>query len=420
MGSRLICSEPSCGREIDRGAAATSCPECGGLLEFVYDPSQLPPTHLVDSFRSRRASGAALDRSGVWRFRELLPDFEEKGVVTLGEGGTPMPDAPRTAEWAGVARLAIKHQGTNPTGSFKDLGMTVCLSEAVRLGRTVAACASTGNTSASMAAYAARAGLQAVVFVPRGSVSRAKLAQAEDFGALVMDVGGNFDEAFAMLRKAAPELDLYLVNSINPLRLEGQKTLLFEILEQRGWRAPDVIALPGGNLGNCSAIGKGLRELSALGLLDRMPSLAVVQAEGACPFHTMWRSGASELVPLAAPETRATAIRIGSPANWRRARRALELTDGMTAAVSDEEIQLAKRQLASEGIGCEPASAAAVAGVRQLRASGLISSGADVVAVLTGHQLKDTDYILESAVSGDGPEPSSRRAVRERLARWLA
>ncbi|MDA8329928.1 MAG: threonine synthase [Candidatus Dormibacteraeota bacterium] len=419
MPTRLICSEPSCGEETARDAAATSCAACGGLLEFSYDPALLRPGELVADFRARRASGSALDRSGVWRFRELLPDFDGQAVVTLGEGGTPMPEAVRTAEWAGVAKLAIKHQGANPTGSFKDLGMTVCISEAVRLGRSVVACASTGNTSSSMAAYSARAGLQAVVFVPRGSVSRAKLAQAEDFGALVMEVGGNFDEAFALLRRAAPELDLYLVNSINPLRLEGQKTLLFEIMEQRGWRAPDVIAMPGGNLGNCSAVGKGLRELFALGLLDRMPALAVIQAEGASPFHRMWRNGDTDLLPLADPETRATAIRIGSPANWRRARRVLEMTDGMTAAVSEEEILRAKRQLASEGIGCEPASAAAIAGVRQLRASGQISSGADVVAVLTGHQLKDTDYILESVVPGDEPQPSVREDVRERLARWL-
>ncbi len=329
-----------------------------------------------------------------------------------------MPEAPSTAAWAGVARLTTKHLGGNPTGSFKDLGMTVAISEAARLGRPVVACASTGNTSSSMAAYAARAGLRSVVLVPKGAVSRAKLAQAADFGSLILEAGETFDQAFQALRDLAPEFGLYLVNSINPLRIEGQKTAVLEILEQRGWRAPDFLALPGGNLGNCSALGKGLRELRELGWLDRMPRILVTQAKGASPFHQMWRSGATELTPEEKPATRATAIRIGSPANWRRARRVLEMTNGLTAAVSEEEIAEAKRQLASEGIGCEPASAAAVAGVRQLRQAGEIPTSSEVVAILTGNQLKDTDYIAETSRTLDGPSPTSD--VRTQLARWLS
>jgi threonine synthase len=414
--SRLVCAEPSCRRVADRDAAATRCAACGGLLEFSY---QLQPDGDWRSlWRSRRGAGAPQDSSGVWRFRELLPDFDGIPPVTLGEGGTPMPEAPATAAWAGVARLSVKHLGANPTGSFKDLGMTVAISEAVRLGRTVVACASTGNTSSSMAAYASRAGMRSVVFVPAGAVSPAKLAQALDFGSLILEAGNTFDEAFATLQEMAVEFQLYVVNSVNPLRIEGQKTAILEILEQRGWRAPDLVALPGGNLGNCSALGKGLRELRDLGWLDQMPRILVTQAAGASPFHRMWRSGSAELEAEAHPQTRATAIRIGKPANWRRARRALELTEGLTAAVSEEEIANAKRQLAHEGIGCEPASAAAVAGVRQLRLEGEVPKEADVVAILTGHQLKDTDYIVEAERTSS--EPDRAADVRSRLARWLA
>ncbi len=414
--ARLRCGEPACGRPAQRDSATSVCSACGGLLEFVYDLQ--PESDWRQLWRSRLTAGGAPDRSGVWRFRELLPDFDTSALVTLGEGGTPMPAVSATAAWAGVARLSVKHLGANPTGSFKDLGMTVTISEAKRLGRTVVACASTGNTSSSMAAYASRAGLRSVVFVPRGAVSRAKLAQALDFGCLILEAGETFDQAFSALRELAPEFGLYLVNSVNPLRIEGQKTAGLEILEQRQWHAPDLISLPGGNLGNCSALGKGLRELRDLGWLDRMPRILVVQAEGACPFHRMWRDRAAELEDEPHPTTRATAIRIGRPANWRRARRVLEMSDGLTAAVSEREIEEAKHQLAGEGIGCEPASATAVAGIRQLRSRGEIAEDADVVAILTGHQLKDTDYITETV--GAGEVPSQSGDVRSRLSRWLA
>ncbi len=350
---------------------------------------------LLASWQTRRSSGAVEDRSGVWRFRELLP-FVPSGqpVVTLIEGNTPLIEAPGTSKWTGGVQLTVKHQGTNPTGSFKDLGMTACVTQAAILGCGVVACASTGNTSASMSAYAVRAGLRAAVFVPGGKVTAAKLAQALEFGATVIEIAGNFDRALELLQSLAADLNLYIVNSLNPFRLEGQKTIVFEMLEQRGWRVPDYIVVPGGNLGNVSAIGKGLCELKRRGFIDRLPRLVVTQAEGANPFYRMLAAGAAELTPITEPHTDATAIRIGNPVNWKKALRAIRATDGMCESLSDDEIFEAKAALAKDGIGCEPASATTIAGIRKLRAAGKIETGADVVAILTGNQLKDPESAL--------------------------
>jgi threonine synthase len=421
----LECVEPSCLRPQPPGSQACACAFCGGLLELRCEFDSVPPESLRRAWRERRTSDRAADRSGVWRFRELLP-FLPPGapIVSLGEGSTPLIEAERAGAWAGGILLTAKLQGANPTGSFKDLGMTACITAARARGVRVVACASTGNTSSSMAAYAARAGMKALLFAPRGQVSPAKLAQALDFGALVIEVGQTFDEAFRLLRAVAEEHELYLVNSINPFRREGQKTVVAELLEQRGWRAPDWIAVPGGNLGNASAIGKGLEELQALGLLDRMPRLAIVQAAGASPFYRMLAEHAPELVPEPAPSTEATAIRIGHPANWKMARRALEATKGICEAVTDAEIFEARTALASDGVGCEPASAAAVAGIRKLRQKEQIETGAEVVAILTGSQLKDTEYILRHCAAEDAArrriaiEPTLD-AVRKALAAWL-
>jgi threonine synthase len=272
-----------------------------------------------------------------------------------------------------------------------------------------------------MAAYAARAGLRSLVLVPEGAVSGAKLAQAVDFGARIVETGENFDQAFQLLRRMAPELGLYLVNSVNPFRLEGQKTVVLQILEQSRWQPPDYIVLPGGNLGNVSAVGKALAELAALGLIARMPRLIVVQAAGASPFHHLWQSQGDRLLAVPEPDTRATAIRIGNPANWPKALRALAQTEGLTEAVTDPQIQAAKAELARGGIGCEPASAATLAGVKKLRAAGAIEAGATVVAILTGHQLKDPDYILEQAGPGGGTlkVESTTAALRLALQDWL-
>jgi threonine synthase len=393
--SFLQCAEESCQTRQPLGGLH-HCGVCGGLLEVNYDFDQVSPESLRRIWAERKMSSEPADRSGVWRFRELLP-FLAPGspIITLGEGSTPMVETPRTGAWAGGVGLFVKHQGNNPTGSFKDVGMTACITQAATQKVNVVACASTGNTSSSMAAYASRAGMKAILFVPAGAVSAAKLAQAMDFGACVVEVGDTFDRAFQLLSEIASEIGFYLVNSINPFRIEGQKTISAELLEQRGWRAPDFIIVPGGNLGNVSAIGKGLRELRDLGLLKKVPRLVVVQAAGANPFYNMISAGSRELIPEANPLTDATAIRIGNPANWRKARRALQWTNGLCASVTDQEISEAKAILAGDGVGCEPASAATAAGLRKLCRAGKIEKGADVVAILTGNQLKDTDYILK-------------------------
>ena len=391
----LQCIEQACQRRQDPKKETYFCANCGGLLEVKYEFGALDPEEIRHSWHQRRLSGEPIDRSGVWRFRELIP-FVEPGtrIISLSEGSTPVVGTRRAGWWAGPVHLTIKHQGNNPTGSFKDLGMTVCITRAASRNVRMVACASTGNTSSSMAAYAARAGLKALLFVPYRQISAAKLAQALDFGALVVEVGDTFDEAFQLLREIAPELGLYLVNSVNPFRIEGQKTIVAELMEQRAWRPPDYIVVPGGNLGNASAIGKGLRELKELGFIEKVPRVLVIQAAGANPFYRTLAAASPELIPVHGPQTEATAIRIGHPANWKKARRVLEWTGGFCETVTDEEIFQAKAVLAEDGVGCEPASAATVAGVRKLCRSGKIERHADIVCVLTGNQLKDTEYIM--------------------------
>jgi len=410
----LQCIEESCRQRQDPKKNSYLCSTCGGLLEVQYEFDPFEPEALRQAWHRRRLSGEPIDRSGVWRFRELIP-FVEPGerIISLSEGSTPLVGTRRAGWWAGPIHLTIKHQGNNPTGSFKDLGMTASITRAESRGVRMVACASTGNTSSSMAAYAARAGMKALLFVPYRQISAAKLAQALDFGALVVEVGDTFDEAFQLLREIAPELGLYLVNSVNPFRIEGQKTIVAEMLEQRAWRPPDYIVVPGGNLGNASAVGKGLRELKEMGFIEKVPRVVVVQAAGANPFYRMLASGLPELVPVDGPNTEATAIRIGRPANWKKARRVLAWTGGMCESVTDEEIFEAKRVLAEDGVGCEPASAATVAGVRKLFRTGKIERHADVVAVLTGNQLKDTDYVMRHR--SETEESSQRLRVEPNL-----
>ncbi|HUU14983.1 MAG TPA: threonine synthase [Terriglobia bacterium] len=391
----LQCIEENCQRRQDPKKDAHSCAFCGGLLEARYEFDTIDADELRHTWHQRRLSGEPIDRSGVWRFRELIP-FLDPGarIISLSEGSTPLVGTRRAGWWAGPVHLTIKHQGNNPTGSFKDLGMTACITRADSRGIRMVACASTGNTSSSMAAYAGRAGLKSLLFVPYRQISAAKLAQALDFGALVIEVGDTFDEAFGLLRQIAPELGLYLVNSVNPFRIEGQKTIVAELMEQRAWRPPDYIVVPGGNLGNASAIGKGLRELKDLGFIEKVPHVVVIQAAGSNPFYRTLAACSAELIPVDDPRTEATAIRIGRPANWKKARRVLEWTGGFCESVTDEEIFEAKTVLAEDGVGCEPASASTIAGVRKLVRMGKIDRHADVVAVLTGNQLKDTDYIM--------------------------
>ncbi|MBV9767287.1 MAG: threonine synthase [Acidobacteriaceae bacterium] len=393
--THLRCSDPECGTALELHDRSLACPRCGDLLEIAVELRDPNPTALKKLWRERRCSDQAPDTSGVWRFRELLPDYPAQEIVTMSEGNTPLVRGFRAAQWVGIRNLWFKHLGWNPTGSFKDLGMTAGMTEAKFIGAKAVACASTGNTAASLAAYAARAGLAARVYLPAGQASANKLAQALDFGAQVIEIEGSFDDALETLLKSA-DPDLYFLNSINPFRVEGQKTAIFEMLEQFGWNVPDYLFVPGGNLGNSSAFGKALSELHAFGFLEKLPRMVIVQAEGANPLARLWSSGSRQLQALPHPETAATAIRIGNPRSWKKALRAIELTGGMVIDVTDEEIGEAKRMIGHDGIGCEPASATTLAGLRKLRAAGKIDPDARVAAILTGHALKDTDYIINS------------------------
>lgn len=400
--THLRCNSPGCAATLDLHTRALACPRCGDLLEVVIDRPQRTPCDLKKIWRERRAAYNLLDQSGVWRFRELLPfEYADSDVVTLSEGNVTLVRGHKTAAWAGVTDLSFKHLGWNPTGSFKDLGMTAAITEAKFTGAKTVACASTGNTAASLAAYGARAGITARVYLPAGQASANKLAQALDFGAEVVQIEGSFDDALNTLL-AESGTDMQFLNSINPFRIEGQKTAMIELLDQLQWNVPDFLVVPGGNLGNSSSFGKAFSELKQFGFIDRVPRMVIVQAAGANPLAQMWTSGTTELHPVASPETVASAIRIGNPRSWRKALQAIHLTNGLVMDVTDEEIGEAKRMIGHDGIGCEPASATTLAGIRKLVAKGEIPRNAQIIAVLTGHALKDTDYIIHSHESRAG------------------
>jgi threonine synthase len=372
----------NCGKQLDETAAVSRC-SCGGLLELKHPRPELTGPALARLFASRRRES----NSGVWRYKELvLPGASD--LVTSAEGNTPLLSRSSIARWSGVDGLLLKHEGHNPTGSFKDRGMTVGVTQAVRIGARAVACASTGNTSASLAAYAAQAGIPALVLVPAGQVAAGKLAQSLAYGARTLLVRGDFDSCLRLVREAESSLGVYLLNSINPFRIEGQKTIILELLEQLGWRSPEWIVFPAGNLGNTAAFGKALVEARELDLIQRLPRLAAIQAAGAAPFYQSFLEGFSRPWQVKA-ETIATAIRIGDPASYDRAVRSIRDTDGVVEAVTDEEILEAKAVVDCAGIGCEPASAASVAGVKKLVRTGVIQPGETVIAVLTGHILKD-------------------------------
>lgn len=377
-----------CGSTYDERDTRTECPNCGGMLELIH-PDRRDAAALRALFASRRGTIAGVERSGVWRYRELvLPSATDDDIVSHPEGNTPLLARPAISDWAGLSNLLIKHEGHNPTGSFKDRGMTAAMTQARRTGARAVACASTGNTSASLAAYAAHGGIPALVFVPAGKVAAGKIGQTLAYGAKTLLVEGTFDTCLALAREASPALNIQLLNSVNAFRLEGQKTIVLELLEQLDWNAPDWIALPAGNLGNTSAFGKALREAYAIGLIDRMPRVAAIQASGAAPFAASFRNEFRDRHDVE-PETIASAIRIGAPASWNRAVRTIRETNGVVADVTDAEILEAKRVIDTAGVGCEPASAASVAGVAKLRRAGVIGADERVVAVLTGHLLKD-------------------------------
>jgi threonine synthase len=403
----------NCGTRIAAEAAGTDfrCPSCHGLYEVIYPWSpgvqapgeqkagpdvRLPnPNALRYKWQELRTSSMAIDQSGVWRFRDLLPILSNlDNVVTLHEGNTPLYEMPRSAKIAGIDWLLAKHQGMNPTGSFKDTGMTAAISVAVERGYKWVACASTGNTSAAMAAYAARAGLRSIVFIPEGKIAWGKLSQSMDYGALTVQLKTDFDGCLRLLIELVRRFPIYLLNSVNPYRLEGQKTPAMEIVEQMEGQVPEHLIVPGGNLANSSALGKGFLEMKHIGLISRVPKISVIQAEGANPLFRWFNDDNREMQPVVA-ETRATAIRIGNPASWQKASRIIEETGGWCEQANEQEIALAKAEIGAEGVGCEPASAVTLAGLKKLVAQGRVTREERVVLLLTGHTLKDSQYTID-------------------------
>jgi len=391
--SRLRCI--SCGATPDSVGQDFRCSNCGDLLEFVFPNRGFDPAELKSLWLNRKTSFKPLDQSGVWRFRELLPLISEAHAITLREGNTPLYQLPRCARLTGLDHLHAKHQGMNPTASFKDTGMTFAASSAKQGGFRWVACASTGNTSASMAAYAARGNMHSLVLIPEGKISWGKLSQSLDYGALTCQLRTDFDGCVRILNELVRQKPVYLLNSVNPYRIEGQKTAAIELLEQLGWEPPDHIIVPGGNLGNSSAIGKALLEMQELKLISRLPKLSIIQAHGANSFYRSVREfGGTKLEPMTA-DTMATAIRIGNPASWKKALRVLRATGGEVEQVTELEIAEAKAEIGADGIGCEPASAVTLAGLKKLRQCGFVKPGETVILILTGHLLKDPDFTIK-------------------------
>jgi threonine synthase len=404
-----------CGGVTPVAESGLACAACGDLLEVVFPQPNADGAKLLGAsalkplWRERRSSQLPADQSGVWRFREVLPSLgEEHSAITLREGNTPLYELSRCARIAGVGQLYAKHQGMNPTGSFKDTGMTVAASFARQEGFRWVACASTGNTSASMAAYAARGGMRSLVLVPEGQIAWGKLSQALDYGAVTCQLKTDFDGCMRVLNEIVQRMPVYVLNSVNPYRIEGQKTAAIELLEQFDWQVPDHVIVPGGNLGNSSALGKAFLEMKELGLISTLPKLSIIQAEGANALvRTMRETDGKKLIPVEA-HTMATAIRIGNPTSWKKAVRVLEATEGTVEQVSEVEIALAKAEIGADGIGCEPASAVTLAGLKKLVKQGFVKARDSVVLILTGHLLKDPEFTLKfhrgDLFPGTGPE----------------
>lgn len=410
------CLNPRCASTFDVGQILTSCPACGSLLDIQYDWDQIPVPKSLREFETRwNNRRQPLDFSGVWRFRELLPFAPDDQIVTIGEGQTLLQRNDRLAGQLNMNpdRLFLQYEGLNPSGSFKDNGMTAASTHAHMVNAKMTACASTGNTSASLAIYAGVSGLfQCVVFVGSGKIAYGKLSQALDYGARTLQIRGDFDDALARVREICQQHPIYLCNSVNPFRLEGQKTIMLRVLEALNWECPDWIVVPGGNLGNCSAFGKAFLELKHLGLIDRVPRLAIINASGAHTLEQLvnehqltWNEGEPNgttvgdyYTDMSARNERActlaSAIEINRPVNLEKALRAIDVCDGIVRSVPDQEIADARAMIAAAGFGCEPASGATIAGVRKLREEGLIEADDRVACVLTGHQLKDPDLTV--------------------------
>ncbi|MEG2074971.1 MAG: threonine synthase, partial [Victivallaceae bacterium] len=381
-----------CGKEYDLSKVRYNC-DCGGILDLTRDLSKVDGGELKALFDSRWGMKRGALASGVWRYKELIFDLPEEQIVTRQEGNTRLYPAGRAGEYAGLKNFFLKHEGENPTGSFKDRGMTCGSTAAKFYNANVVACASTGNTSASMASYAVVVGMKSVFFIPEGKIAYGKLAQALAFGGKTLQINGNFDDAMTLVQEVCAKLNIYLLNSINPFRIEGQKAIGFEILQQLDWQVPDWFVIPGGNLGNNSALSKGLQELYQLGIINKIPRIAVIQAAGSAPLAQMWKNH-SPFAPVKNPETIATAIKIGNPVSWEKSLRGLEWCNGVVEDVTEQEIMDAKAMVDAAGIGAEPASCCSVAGAKKLREAGVIDPEASVVGILTGNILKDPDAVI--------------------------
>jgi len=409
------CINPDCGAEFDCGQAMFKCPQCGELLDIQYNWDKIEVPNKLGDFAKRWASRTnRLDFSGVWRFRDLLNFCEDKYKVTIGEGQTILQQNDAVAKYVDIkpGRLYLQYEGLNPSGSFKDNGMAAAFSHAMMVAAKSCACASTGNTSASMALYAHSCGLKSTVLIGSGRIAFGKLSQAMDYGAQTIQILGDFDDCMCQVQAACSKLGLYLVNSLNPFRLEGQKTIMYRIIEGLGWQMPDWIVVPGGNLGNSSAFGKAFYELKQLGLIEQIPRMAIINATGANTLTDLvnnkkltWNHSQvnqaiidSYYADLTArnfsPHTCASAIEISRPVNLKKCLRAIDITNGVVRAVTDDQICDAKAVIGKYGLGCEPASAATIAGLRHLRSEGVIGSDQRVACVLTGHPLKDPNVTV--------------------------
>ncbi|MFC1563285.1 threonine synthase [candidate division KSB1 bacterium] len=368
--------------------------ECGGLLDIEPDKDEWEEVYGSKNYFQLIDYRSSRHNSGVWRYKDFVGiNARKREIITRNEGSTGIYMVRQISEWTGVESLEIKHEGENPTGSFKDRGMTVAMTRALQHGVKVVACASTGNTSASMASYASTAGLRSIVLIPVGSVSGNKLSQAVAYGAKTVEIEGDFDKGMKLVLDCAREGRLYPMNSVNPYRIEGQKTIIMELLHQRKWMPPDWIIFPAGNLGNYSSFGKAIEELYRNNMIMKKPRLAGVQAEGANPFYLGFKDKFNKKYTVDA-DTIATAIRIGNPVNLPRAVRAIKHTDGIVTQVNDQEIMDAKAVVDRSGIGAEPASCASIAGLKKLVSEGVVKKNESVVAILTGHLLKDTDSVI--------------------------
>jgi threonine synthase len=410
------CIHPDCAATYDVGQILTACPKCGSLLDVTYDWNAVPVPKSLSEFERRWTTRLnPVDYSGVWRFRELLPFATDQQIVTIGEGQTILQKNDLLARQCDMnaGHLFLQYEGMNPSGSFKDNGMTAASTHARMVGAKMTACASTGNTSASLAIYAGVTGhFQCIVFVGSGKIAFGKLSQALDYGAKTIQIRGDFDDALARVRDICAKHPIYLCNSVNPFRLEGQKTIMLRVLEGLGWQVPDWIVVPGGNLGNSSAFGKAFMEMKALGLIDRVPRLAIINASGADTLDEfvndgklVWNGGRPNADQISSryttmdrdnerASTLASAIEINRPVNLEKALRALSVCNGIVRKVSDQEIIDSRARIAATGFGCEPASGATIAGVLKLRKEGVIHADDRVVCILTGHQLKDPDLTM--------------------------